>query len=277
MKNDKFIISASRRTDIPAFHAQWFQQRLEKGFCDVANPFNLKQISRVSLLPENVTAFIFWTRNPEPFFSTLEKLLKIGYHCGFMVTATGYPNYLEPCSPKSEKIDAIFEQLCKTIGKEKVIWRYDPIIFSEFLTPEWHLSNFASLADRIRPFSNTCIISLVDFYRKTLTKLRKLKIDKFIERPFSLLKLRPFFTELKAIADSHQLNIQSCCETESLLSDAGIDRKGCINPEWIEKITKKKCSVTKHKGQRKSCLCAYSKDIGNYGTCRHGCIYCYAM
>ncbi len=275
MANEKNVISASRRCDIPAFQTEWFLESYEAGFCEVTNPFNPRQISRISLKPEHVTAFIFWTRNPSPFWPAIELLLKQKVPFGFMLTINGYGKEIEPMVPDWQAAVASAEMLAQTIGPEKIIWRYDPIIISNFTDFAWHLRKFSQLAARLNGKVNGCIISLIDYYRKTRRNLAKLPIS-FNEHPETLPDFGGFLSNLQAAAGAQGIKLGSCCETDQAFSRAGISNTGCINPEWLQKITGYPVKLPKHKGQRPGCQCVVSKDIGAYDTCKHGCLYCYA-
>ncbi len=276
MKNSRFVISASRRTDIPAFFADWFLQRLEDGYCEVANPFNPRQVSRISLLPEDVIAFIFWTRNPKPFAGAISQLIELSYKFGFMITVTGYPQWLEPDCPSVENAVSAFKELARQIGKESILWRYDPIIISQTLDFAWHINNFARLSRLLSPYTSRCIISFADFYRKTQKHLATIKAENFNYEPLRTKGALDFLLQIKRIAVANSLELTTCCETDKLLMQADIISAGCISNDWLRKICGLEMPIPSHKGQRKNCQCIYSKDIGTYNTCRHGCKYCYA-
>lgn len=276
MKSGKQIISASRRTDIPAFYPEWFLNRIKAGYCLVQNPFNSKQISKVSLLTQDVEAFIFWTRNPKPFSNAVNVLEKMGYNFGFMVTVTNYPDFLETNkTDHANSINAV-KNLSQQIGADKIVWRYDPIILANDLHFEWHIRNFARLAKELSPLVRSCVISFVDFYRKTLKNLKSLANQGFVINPFGLVGVQEFLIKLNQIAHENGLKISACCETSPIFENTGISHEGCINKHWLEEISPHNFSSKKHKGQRKNCNCIFSKDIGAYNSCKNGCLYCYA-
>ena len=129
------IISASRRTDIPAFYSEWFMNRIREGHLFVQNPFNAYQIRRVDLSPDNIDVIVFWTKNPQPIVRYLDELDDRGYRYYFQFTVTAHPKLLEPCVPPVSELLAAFKALSKKIGAEKVVWRFDPIVLSD-VTPE---------------------------------------------------------------------------------------------------------------------------------------------
>lgn len=133
------IISASRRTDIPAFYSKWFFKRLEAGYCTVVNPFNSKQVSYVALTPAEVDVFVFWTKNAKPMLPCLTLLNQQNFRYYFQYTITGYPKALEKNVPNLEESLATFSKLSEQIGAEKVIWRYDPICLTTITDVAYHL------------------------------------------------------------------------------------------------------------------------------------------
>ena len=275
MTRKKQVISSSRRCDIPAFQSNWFLQQLQQGYCLVPNPFNSAQISTISLKREDVEAFVFWTRNPAPFQKAIDLLIQQDFAFGFMITLTGYGPELEPCCPDENPALQCIRNLSALIGKNKIIWRYDPIIISDQLTFSWHLKNFSRLAEQIAPHVNGCIISLLDFYRKTVKNMKQLP-HKFEPEPEKKPEFLSFLKDLNEIATENLLALSCCCETDHAFSLAGIKNSGCISNDWLAEITGHKTLFAPHKGQRKNCNCVFSKDIGAYDQCQHGCKYCYA-
>ena len=139
------IVSASRRTDIPNYYSDWFFNRLKAGYALVKNPMNAAQIRRVELSPEAVDCFVFWTKNPAPMLPRLEELRDYAFY--FQFTLTGYGRDIEPGIPhKREVMLDVFRQLAGRVGKERVIWRYDPILITDRYTPEYHVRTFGEIA-----------------------------------------------------------------------------------------------------------------------------------
>src|SRR5512135_950390 len=128
------IISASRRTDIPAFYSRWFMNRVRAGYCTVPNPFNANQVKRISLLPEEVDVIVFWTRNPRPLFPFLKELDVRGVRYYFQFTLLDNPRSIDPKTPPAESALQTFRALSEQVGPARVIWRYDPLVLSQ-ITP----------------------------------------------------------------------------------------------------------------------------------------------
>jgi hypothetical protein len=262
------IISASRRTDIPAFYGEWFSNRLKAGFVLVCNPFNPKQVRRVELNPEMVDCFVFWSKNPAPFLPLLEELTDYAYY--FLFTLNPYGNDLEPALPKLDERIATFRQLVERIGPERVIWRYDPVLFTPELDEAYHLSRFTKLAAALEGHTRRVILSFLTPYRKTLRNLAGFKLN----LPGETAKQR-LVTAFVQIASSYGITTAVCCE-ESNLSDTGAMSARCVDPNLISGITGRPFSDRKDAGQRKLCSCTASVDIGAYDSCPHRCLYCYA-
>ena len=144
------IISASRRTDIPAFYARWFMNRIREGYCTVPNPFNPNQVSRISLKPEDVDIIVFWTRYARPLMPFLNELDDRGYRYYFLYTLMNNPRALEPKSPSHKRSLNTFQNLSNRIGMEKVIWRYDPIVFTRITDPNFHKETYQHIAEQLK-------------------------------------------------------------------------------------------------------------------------------
>lgn len=273
------IISASRRTDIPAFYSNWLYKSLKKGYLDVQNPFNPSQVRKVDLDPGKVDAIVFWTRYPKPLFKYLGEIDKMGYKYIFLFTITGYPKALEPKVPIIQRSIESFKRLSDMVGAKKVIWRYDPIVMSSITNEYYHLKNFERLAILLSGYTNKVIISFLDFYRKlkprfkTLSEQHNVKIIDITQEPEKAIKLG---RRLKEISDFYDLTIQSCAE-EKFFEQSGIRPGACIDGNYLSKIFKKKFIIKKDPYQRKNCLCSQSIDIGQYNTCMFNCRYCYAI
>lgn len=272
------IISASRRTDIPAFYSEWVMSRIREGFLCTRNPFNAHQIQRVSLLPKDVEVIVFWTRNPKPIMPYVSELQGMGHNCCFLFTITGYPRALEKKVPRPQDAIEIFIKLSEQIGPEKVVWRYDPVLISSLVTLEDHKRIFGKIASALAGHTSRVIISFADIYKKVKSNLdkfaksNKVAISDLTKDMESLLELSLYFANT---ANAHGMQIQSCAE-EIDLDTVGIRHGKCIDDIWLNQIFRIRFPHAKDKGQRDGCGCIKSTDIGMYNTCLHGCEYCYA-
>lgn len=269
------IISASRRTDIPAFYSEWFINRIKSGFLLTRNPFNANQVKRVSLLPDDVDAIVFWTRNPKKLLPHLEYLDQLGLRYYFQYTITGYSKTLETNTLYPLKAIDIFKELSVKIGKEKVIWRYDPIILSNVTPIPEHLRLFEKIASLLSGYTNQVVISFADLYKKTETNLDKVDGLEYSDILHNEKELNNLCAGLKEIAEKYKMDITTCAEEVNLKS-TGIEHGKCIDDRLIESIFDIKVTNSKDQGQRSECGCVKSIDIGMYNSCLHGCIYCYA-
>lgn len=262
------IISCSRRTDIPAFYSDWFFNRLQEGYVCVRNPRNARQVRRVPLAPADVDCFVFWTKNPTPMLDRLHLLQDYPYY--FQLTLTPYGGDIEPHLPAKTKITDAFLRLSDSIGAQRVIWRYDPILLSGDIGIDDHLDLFGKMASRLSGYTKKCIISFIDMYRHIENRMSNLSV-----RPPDEAQMRMLAAGIARIAKSAGMTVETCAE-EIDLADLGIEHGGCIDPRLISAITGKHLTVAKDKHQRWLCGCAASVDIGEYNTCAHQCRYCYA-
>lgn len=263
------IISASRRTDLPAFYSEWLFNRLKEEFVLVRNPMNIHQISKISLSPDVVDGIVFWTKNPMPMMDRLSELEKYTYY--FQFTLTAYDRDVEPSIPsKNGLVIPAFQDFSKAIGRDRVIWRYDPIFFNERYTMEYHCKYFRVLASKLSDYTEKCTISFLDFYKNTERNVRPLNIQ--AETSEMRYELMGRFSE---IAKEYGFYIDTCAEkieSEGL----AVPRACCIDKDRFECIGNCKLTLGKDPYQRAECGCAASIDIGTYNTCKHGCLYCYA-
>ncbi len=261
------ILSVSRRTDIPAFYCDWFFNRLKENYVCVRNPISYHQVSRISLSPEVIDCIVFWTKDPSDIVDRLHLLKHYQYY--FQVTINGYDRRIERFLPEKEAVLSSFMRLSGKIGKRRVIWRYDPIILGGDITIDFHVEKFREIAQRLEDYTDRCIISFVDPYKKTTRNAGNLSISMIASE-----QMRAIAERLMAIAREHGMRIETCSE-EVALEDLGINHASCIDINLISELTGYAIHA-KEDGQRSGCRCAACVDIGAYNTCKHGCIYCYA-
>lgn len=270
------IISASRRTDIPAYFAPWFRNRLRAGFCTVRNPFRPSQVRRVSLLRVDVDAFVFWTRDARPFAEALDDLDRADFPYLFLVTLTGYPSPLEPEVPPRRESVGAFRELSRRVGPERVAWRYDPIVLSSLTPPDFHRKNFAALASALEGATDRVILSVVDLYAKTVRRLDALRPGGFTHSsdPWAGGDLDGLLRFMTREARSRGMEAVTCCEPGA---EAAVPTRGaCVDAGRINRLFGLSLSQRKDPGQRPACRCSVSRDIGASDTCPRGCAYCYA-
>jgi hypothetical protein len=263
------ILSVSRRTDIPNYYSEWFLNRIKEGYLYVRNPFHARQVSKITVSPERVDCIVFWTKNPEPMFSRLDELDAYPYY--FQFTLTGYGRDIESHIPHKKKVMIpIFQTLSDRIGREKVIWRYDPILFTDRYSPQYHIRAFEQIAKELHGYTSKCVLSFVDLYAKNKKSMEELRCFSLTEQD-----LTAFAAEIAQIADRYGMRAASCAEAADW-SSVGIEHSCCIDKELIEHISGCKIRAGKDRNQRNECGCIESIDVGAYNTCRNGCRYCYA-
>ncbi len=169
------IISASRRTDIPSYYSEWFFNRIKEGYVCVRNPMNIHQVGKIPLSPDVIDGIVFWTKNPTPMLNRLDEISQYNYY--FQFTVNSYNTDIETNIPsKNDVIIPTFQKLSKQIGKNRVIWRYDPILINEKYTLEYHLTYFKMMADKLADYTEKCTISFIDIYRNIQKKCPRYKL-----------------------------------------------------------------------------------------------------
>ena len=262
------IISASRRTDIPAFYSEWFLKRAEAGEVLVRNPMNSKQVSAIPLNPEQVECIVFWTKDPRNMVPRLERLDRMGFDYYFLFTLTPYGPEIEPRVAEKERLQASFASLADRIGARRGLWRYDPILLGEEYSHAFHREKFGEYAERLAGSTERCIVSFLEPYAKVKRTMGTWP-QPSVEAQRRLIK------ELADIAARRGIELYTCAGDFSA-SVPGVHRGQCIDNLLIQRLTGKTVGARKDPSQRADCGCVKSRDIGAYSTCLHGCLYCYA-
>lgn len=269
------IISASRRTDIPAFYSQWLMNRIRAGYCLVVNPFNARQVTRVSLDPRDVDVIVFWTRHPRPMLPHLAELDRLGYRYTFQYTLLGYPRTIDPSAPPLGTALSTFRDLSRLIGPDRVTWRYDPVFISSLTDPSYHRRRFTEIAGALRGLTRLVVVSMMERYRKVEKGLKRLEALGI--RPLDLAgaELDSLLEDLAGAARRNGMRIGACA-SERDLTPLGIEPGRCIDAEALSRTFGIQLAPSKDPSQRRTCGCTVSRDIGAYDTCVFGCVYCYA-
>lgn len=257
------IISASRRTDIPALYPEWFVNRLRAGEVLIPNPYNRKKVTRIQLSPDTVDCIAFWTKNPEPIIPYLKEIDSMEYQYYFQMTITDYEEDVEPNVPSMADSIATFLLMSERIGKERLDWRFDPVLLNDKYTISYHLEKFEMMCSWLSDATERCIISFIDSYKGC---------------PYSEIEqedMKKLAKGLSEISKRYSLPLYTCAEKVDL-DCYGIRHGACIDKDRIHQLIGYKLDLKKDTGQRKECRCAQSIDVGIYGTCTHGCRYCYA-
>lgn len=261
------ILSASRRTDIPAFYGSWMLRRLQEGFVRVRNPFRPRQVREISLSPDVVDCIVFWTKNIGPFLEFLPEIQKMGYSVCIQHTLTPYGTDLEPGLPSKRLLLEQLRCLGTEIGPDRIAWRYDPIIVDAAHPVLYHLEQFDRMCRLLKGSVSRCFFSFLDLYPSRMQTRKFLPVR---EEDMHLLA-----AGLSKSAAQYGIPLFTCAEEISLEKN-GISHGACIDPVWISQLSNKTVPARKDPNQRPSCGCAESIDIGAYGSCPHRCAYCYA-
>ena len=272
------IISASRRSDIPAFEGDRFLQAVEQGEIFVPNPFNSKKY-RVSLKPEDVSAIVFWSRNYEPFLQVLDKIRdKYGDRFLFHFTINGYQGrskgLLEPDAPDLVRSIDCVKILAERFNSKKIFWRFDPVIFSNLNSHQERLQTFEKIAIEINKYVARCYFSFIDIYRKVKRRLRSIEHTLVLKNP-ARNELIDFARGMDRIAEKHDLPLFGCCE-DFVLSETKIKKAHCIDAKYLSELYPETDFTGQIKPTREGCGCYTSRDIGEYNNCKYDCLYCYA-
>jgi hypothetical protein len=293
------IVSASRFSDIPAFHGEWFVKQLQQGFCHWTNPYS-RSTSLVSL--EQCRFFVFWTKNPAPFVCALDRVIERGAQFYLHFTCNDYDTQrYEPFVPPLEQRIHTFHALAARFGMQRLVWRFDPVLLSDSLSLETIIERAQRLARALQGATDTMVFSFVGIhnYRRVQAHLRRCAPDM---RELTRDEKISFVKEVAPVVYQAGMRMVSCAEPLDL-SPWGVGRSRCIDPQRIGALaaddrvlqrfldpqpqqmslglgldegTQRLAHPLRDSGQRELCGCIVSKEIGRYGSCGHGCVYCYA-
>jgi len=261
------IVNVGGRTDIVNYYSEWLINRMNEGFAYSRNPLFQNNVSKISMKPEDIDCLIFCSKNYKPILKYMKKINeKYRIICHYTITA--YGTDIEPNVPSIEESIKTLIELSKIVGKEKVLWRYDPILLTKKYGVDKHLETFKIMAKQIAPYVQRCIFSFVEMYKKldynmpeiiSFTEDNKIKILKGIGE----------------LSKECNLYVQTC-GTDENYEKYGINISGCTTKEILEQANNVKYKNVKSNPMRKGCNCIPSRDIGAYDTCLNGCKYCYA-
>ncbi|MDR1031402.1 MAG: DUF1848 domain-containing protein [Treponema sp.] len=262
------IISASRRTDIPAYYADWLFNRIHERYVCVRNPMNIHQVSKISLDPDIVDCIVFWSKNPKPMLAKLQYLKEYAYY--FQFTLNPYDRDIEVRLPYKQEILETFQKLSDLIGPQRVIWRYDPVLLNKKYTVSYHIDTFGEFAKKLRGYTEKVTFSFIDFYKKITENIRSVGIEEITNEEKNSIAYN-----FSQIAQENNLSIDTCAEDIDL-SKYHIAHASCIDDRLIAKIIGCNVIADKNTNQRLACACVGSIDIGEYNSCLNNCVYCYA-
>jgi hypothetical protein len=264
------VISASRRTDIPAFYMPWLMNRLRAGSASYPNPFS-HQIYTVSLRPEEVHSIVFWSKHFGPLLPHIDELEKRGYRFYCHYTITGAPRLLEPHVPDWQHSVRVFRDLATRTSPCHVQWRFDPILFTDELDTGFYAGRFRALAAALEGVTRRCYFSFAAFYGKVQGRLRRAGI-RHIDLP--LEEKQALVETLADIADDCGITLHACCQ-DALLNPR-VHKAHCVDSDLLAELFPDRPPVSALRPTREECGCFASRDIGVYDSCPYGCLYCYA-
>jgi hypothetical protein len=281
----QIVISASRRTDIPAFYLDWFMAQVDRGYFEVINPYNRK-VSIVTAAPELVHTIAFWSKDFGPFLKRGigEQLQKKGFHLFFNFTINSDTPQLEPRVPTLLERLRQLEYLSNRFDSRAINWRFDPVCFYKINNSRIknNLHDFTRIADKAAQCGiSRCITSFMDDYSKIRKRIKSITGFSFTypspEKKVSILQ------EMEKKLRLDKIRLYTCCEKELLdllPTNAGIDKSACIPNDLLIELYSGNLPLKKDPGQRvkKGCGCKVSIDIGSYHLhpCYHRCLFCYA-
>lgn len=260
------ILNTGSRTDIPAYYSEWFYNRIKSGFCLVRNPYYPEQITRYTLTPEIVDGIVFCSKNPAPMLSRLDELH--AFNTFWFVTITPYDKDVEPFVPDKLNVVNSFIELANKYGPSRMSWRYDPIFITERYDIGFHIASFEKYAKLLSGSTNQVVVSFIDLYEKTKNNFP-------IAREVTSEEQETIVDAFSRIARKYNFQIHLCCENKCLERE-NVDAEGCLSRSVLEKAFRTQLYVPSKSPARQNCACLLGADIGEYNTCGHGCLYCYA-
>lgn len=261
------IINTGARTDTVQFYTKWLLKRFEEGYVLSRNPLFPNKVTRYELTPDKVDCVVFCSKNYEPILADIFKITG-RFPTYFHYTITAYGKDIEPGVPSIEKSMEVLKRLSAIVGKQRLAWRYDPVLLTEKYTIQTHLKTFENMAKELSPYVDRCIFSFVEMYKKLETNMPELI-------PMTDIDKDNLAKGLGKIAEKYGLYIQTC-GTNGDYSQYGIHSSGCMTLDILGGANDILFKDLKHKGTRQGCHCIESRDIGAYDTCMNGCKYCYA-
>ncbi len=261
------IINTGSRTDTVQYYTEWLLKRFEEGFVYSRNPLFPDKVTKYELNPDVVDCIIFCSKNYEPILPYIKGITE-KFNTYFHYTITAYDKDIEPNVPDIEKSIETLIKLSELVGRQRIAWRYDPILLTEKYTKILHYKTFNHIAEKISPYIDRCIFSFVEMYKKLETNMPEI----ILLTPKDKTEIA---RNIGAIAKKHNMIIQTCATDENY-EQYGILTSGCLTADILGRANNVKFKKLKHSGNRKNCNCMESRNIGDYDTCPNGCKYCYA-
>jgi len=261
------IINTGSRTDTVQYYTEWLLKRFEEGFVYSRNPMFPNKVTRYELNPEVVDCVVFCSKNYEPILPYIKSITD-KFNTYFHYTITAYGKDVEPNVPTIDKSIETLIKLSEIVGKQRIGWRYDPILLTEKYTKEMHYQTFDYMADKLAPYIDRCIFSFVEMYKKLKTNMPEIILLKENDKT-------EIAKNIGEISNKHNITIQTCA-TNGNYEEFGILPSGCMTSDILGKANNITFKKVRHSGNRSGCNCMDNRNIGDYDTCPNGCKYCYA-
>ncbi len=261
------ILNTGGRTDTVQYYTDWLLRRFSEGYVLSRNPLFPNKVTRYELTPDKVDCVVFCSKNYKPILPRLHEITD-KFHTYFHYTITAYGKEIEPGVPSIEDSMGTLMELSKQVGRERIAWRYDPVLLTEKYTVKTHLQTFEKMAGVLAPYIDRCIFSFVEMYKKLETNMPELI-------PLTEQDKEMLAGGLGAIGKKYGIHLQTC-GTNGDYTRYGIHKSGCMTLDILGRANGIEFKNLKHKGMREGCHCIESRDIGAYDTCMNGCKYCYA-
>lgn len=261
------ILNTGARTDTVQYYTEWLLRRFAEGYVLSRNPLFPNKITRYELTPDKVDCVIFCSKNYAPILPRLHEITD-RFHTYFYYTITAYGRDVEPGVPSIEDSIQTLRKLSEIVGRQRIAWRYDPILLTEKYTVSYHLETFARMAKALAPYIDRCIFSFVEMYKKVEVNMPEIIL-------LSKTDKKALAQGLGLIGDKYGIYIQTC-GTNGDYTRYGIHPSGCTMLDILGRANDIVFKTRKHKGMRQGCHCIENRDIGAYDTCPNGCKYCYA-
>lgn len=259
------ILYASFRTDIPAYYGEWLYNRFREGFILQPNPMNSKQVQRIDV--RDIEAIVFCSKDYRPFMKYVN-YFNDNFKCLFHYTITSYEQDIEPKTYENCKMICNLKELSNIVSKDKVIWRYDPILFTkDKYTLDWHKNKLLMMSNDLCNYTNICIFSFVS----TIYPWVKKNIPGIVDDLQYRSDMLNFIDKL-----NNGIQYQTCGHGNVYEQYSNIGISSCTSVELLEKTFNVKCNKFKGGHYRPGCGCIPGTNVGQYNTCMNGCKYCYA-
>lgn len=261
------IINTGGRTDTVQYYTEWLLNRFSEGYALSRNPLFPNKVTRYELSPDKVDCVVFCSKNYKPILPELHKITE-RFNTYFYYTITAYGKDVEPGVPAIEESIETLIRLSEQVGRQRVAWRYDPVLLTEKYTIRRHIDTFDRMAELLAPYIDRCIFSFVEMYKRLEKNMPELILMSEEDKD-------ALARGLGETAAKYGITIQTC-GTNGDLSKYGINASGCMTLDILGKANGAVFKNLKHKGMRSGCRCIESRDIGAYDSCLNGCKYCYA-